>query len=96
MMTVIAFGASVWKRVFVTLLASTATLSSPAAVNEPELLEPEKAFRISTRALDPLPHYTPTAERFAKRISFIVFAVGAIMLVLAAGGRTLFAPVAGG
>ena len=52
MMAVIAFGASVWKRVFVTLLASTATLSSPAAVNEPELLEPEKAFRISTRALD--------------------------------------------
>ena len=52
MTAVIAFGTPVWRRVFVTLLASTVTLSSPAAVNEPELLEPEKAFRISTRALD--------------------------------------------
>lgn len=52
MKAVIAPGVSKWSRVFVTLLASTAALSSPAAVNEPELLEPEKAFRISTRALD--------------------------------------------
>lgn len=52
MKAVLACGASKWGRVLVTLLASTAALSSAAAGIEPELLEPEKAFRISTRALD--------------------------------------------
>lgn len=52
MMAPIAFYPPVWRSVFLALLASTAAPSSPAAVMEPELLEPEKAFRISTRALD--------------------------------------------
>lgn len=52
MKAVIAFGATVCRCAFAALLASTAALSSAAAVKEPELLEPEKAFRISTRALD--------------------------------------------
>lgn len=52
MKVVIAFGATVCRCTFVALLASAAALSSAAAVKEPELLEPEKAFRISTRALD--------------------------------------------
>ncbi len=52
MKAVIAFGAAIRNHVVVTLLASMAALSTQAAVNEPELLEPEKAFRISTRALD--------------------------------------------
>ena len=52
MKTVIALDVPVWRCVVATLLASTTALSSLAAVNEPELLEPEKAFRISTRPLD--------------------------------------------
>jgi thiol:disulfide interchange protein DsbD len=52
MKSVIAFGAAVCRCAFVALLASTAALSSAAAVKEPELLEPEKAFQISTRAFD--------------------------------------------
>lgn len=52
MKAVIAFGTPIRNQVFATLLASMAALSTQAAVNEPELLEPEKAFRISTRALD--------------------------------------------
>ena len=52
MQPVIDFGATVCRCAFIALLALTATFSSAAAVKEPELLEPEKAFRISTRALD--------------------------------------------
>ena len=52
MQPVIAFGATVCRCAFVALLASTAAFSSAAAVKEPELLEPEKAFRISMHALD--------------------------------------------
>lgn len=48
----IAFDATICRRVFAALLAAAAAFSSAAAVKEPELLEPEKAFRISTRALD--------------------------------------------
>ena len=52
MQPVIAFGATVCRCAFVALLALTAAFSPAAAVKEPELLEPEKAFRISARALD--------------------------------------------
>ena len=48
----IAIGAANRSRVFVLLLALTAAPSFAATVTEPDLLEPEKAFQISTRALD--------------------------------------------
>ena len=41
-----------WKRLMLALPAALAVLSASSAAQEPELLEPEKAFRISTRALD--------------------------------------------
>lgn len=52
MKAVIVSGASRRGCVFVTLVALMASVSSLAVGTEPDLLEPEKAFRISTRALD--------------------------------------------
>lgn len=44
--------AMTWHRAVLTLIVAIASSQAPAAGTEPELLEPEKAFRISTQPLD--------------------------------------------